>query len=568
MKEFNRKPIRRPTLNDVRRFFAGEMTAAEIIWLQHWSDYDADVALWLRMFDPLEDSSEQPKEFLKTVLGLREFLTAAFRDLQQSQIAVVRVQSETIRRLAAQQKVECAIAGFGGATCRFTPMGDGAFQAEFSGLPSYIQPLHFALTSVGLASGAPMAMKPAYFENIVWPDEIIKATSSDELVEDESSDYAFELATNFSTAEERDPTKLLRVDQIGEQTIQFLTHAREGERCRPIRVTLEYMADPSKTTDEIIKHGPLYTVLEPRFDPSELAAMLDIPLPGNAAIGPVTVHARSIVDRELKNLPPKQATAVLGQGATKVVPLDGAASGAKPPTSDPAAKNAVAADAYKVMLDAESIKALENGSVTFVLRFVDTRKPQSSASPPGPELTKDQAAIRDLALAARDEAIRMVQSYRIDYPTAEGILVNATTSAILKCHLLRNKENLKGWFFTILRHEAIAHLRAWKKRGISLDQPNPAADQESSWAKLIADPNGLEPKELMKREDDRRRVQDLIGKLPPQHEDAIILKHFQMLSNDELMIRWGITYGAAAGRVFRAEQALLKLFLEDEQRGL
>jgi RNA polymerase sigma-70 factor (ECF subfamily) len=58
----------------------------------------------------------------------------------------------------------------------------------------------------------------------------------------------------------------------------------------------------------------------------------------------------------------------------------------------------------------------------------------------------------------------------------------------------------------------------------------------------------------------RRRVQDALQRMAPEHREALVLRHFEELSNAEAARVLGITLAAACKRYFRALQRLRTLF--------
>jgi len=119
---------------------------------------------------------------------------------------------------------------------------------------------------------------------------------------------------------------------------------------------------------------------------------------------------------------------------------------------------------------------------------------------------------------------------------------------------------LGAWLYTITSRLCIDHLRRRRLRPISLHQVIPGSEEEHVIEAI--DP-GLKPEERALREEEERRMRDLIDTLPPHYRIVVLLRHQQDLSYEEIAEALRLPLGTVKARIHRA-RALLKRHLEGE----
>jgi len=115
---------------------------------------------------------------------------------------------------------------------------------------------------------------------------------------------------------------------------------------------------------------------------------------------------------------------------------------------------------------------------------------------------------------------------------------------------LRDPGKFRPWLYRIAENVLRSHLRAERRaRAVVESRPFDALDQVA--AETRGDP------------DRREALREAIAKLPVETRDALILKHVDDRSCEEIARTMGITRNALAVRLFRARQAL-RSFLRAE----
>ncbi len=183
----------------------------------------------------------------------------------------------------------------------------------------------------------------------------------------------------------------------------------------------------------------------------------------------------------------------------------------------------------------------------------------------------DSAAVEAL-LAKHREPIRRMIDLRIDPAIVQRLDASDVVQEVLIEANRRLNDYLKNPtmpFHLWLRHIAKDHLidahrrhHQAQKRGVDREQPmhRPGWSDRSSLdlAGQLLDQD-LTPASAAIQEEMQRRLRDAIAQLDDDDRDIILMRHYEMLANQEVASALGLTDAAASMRYLRAVRKLRDL---------
>jgi len=185
---------------------------------------------------------------------------------------------------------------------------------------------------------------------------------------------------------------------------------------------------------------------------------------------------------------------------------------------------------------------------------------------------KGDANAVDQLLAKHREAVRRMIDLRLDPAIVQRVDASDVVQEVLIEANRRLKDYLKAPtmpFHLWLRHIAKDHIidahrrhHLAQKRGVNREQPmqRPAWSDRSSLdlAGQLLDQD-LTPASAAIQEEMQRRLRDAIAKLDEDDREIILMRHYEMLSNQEVAESLGLTEAAASMRYLRAVRKLRDL---------
>ncbi len=183
----------------------------------------------------------------------------------------------------------------------------------------------------------------------------------------------------------------------------------------------------------------------------------------------------------------------------------------------------------------------------------------------------DPDAVEQLLARHRDPIRRMID-LRLDQAIVQRLDASDVVQEVLIEVSRRLKEYLKAPpmpFHLWLRHIAKDHLidahrrhHQAQKRGVHREQPihRPAWSDRSSLdlAGQLMDQD-LTPASAAIQEEMQRRLREAIGQLEDDDREVILMRHYEMLANQEVAESLGLTEAAASMRYLRAVRKLRDL---------
>jgi len=140
-------------------------------------------------------------------------------------------------------------------------------------------------------------------------------------------------------------------------------------------------------------------------------------------------------------------------------------------------------------------------------------------------------------LVSRYQAKAVHAAYLIlyDRSRAEDIVQSAFIKAAQRIHQFDENRPFWPWFARIVANDALK-LAKKQNRQISLDeQIDESTLQLAEW---LADP-GLNPEELLERQETRQNILKAIQSLPPDQRSVIVMKYFLDMRQSEMVSNTG-----------------------------
>jgi RNA polymerase sigma-70 factor (ECF subfamily) len=119
------------------------------------------------------------------------------------------------------------------------------------------------------------------------------------------------------------------------------------------------------------------------------------------------------------------------------------------------------------------------------------------------------------------------------------------------------------WIYKIAHNAAVDHLRRSATREQSL-VVGPEGDQFD----LPIQSSRLSPEQESEQRERRVEIETVVGALPANYRELIILRHSQDLSYEEIVEVTGLPLGTVKNRLFRAREMMRQQFVEKGITGI
>ncbi|KPL09981.1 hypothetical protein AMJ71_04885 [candidate division TA06 bacterium SM1_40] len=116
-------------------------------------------------------------------------------------------------------------------------------------------------------------------------------------------------------------------------------------------------------------------------------------------------------------------------------------------------------------------------------------------------------------------------------------------------------QRFKPWILRIASNYCIDQIRKRDWRTVSFDTP--IETEDGTLEMELAGP-GPQPDEVLERKEQRMVIEQAIDSLPPDYRMAIVLRHTEGLSYEEIADVLGVPLGTVKARIHRARSALQK----------
>ncbi len=120
--------------------------------------------------------------------------------------------------------------------------------------------------------------------------------------------------------------------------------------------------------------------------------------------------------------------------------------------------------------------------------------------------------------------------------------------------------DVKAWLFSIVRNCHLTALAQRERRGFV---PLPAEGDSDDSAALVSTAPG--PESVSMNRDEERNVERLLGDLPPEHREVLILREIEELDYREIAAVTQVPIGTVMSRLARARAGLKARWLSESE---
>jgi RNA polymerase sigma-70 factor (ECF subfamily) len=169
-----------------------------------------------------------------------------------------------------------------------------------------------------------------------------------------------------------------------------------------------------------------------------------------------------------------------------------------------------------------------------------------------------QASFDAVALPHLDAAYNLAHWLMRDRAEAEDVVQDAFVRAMRYFSSYQGGDP-RAWLLSIVRNAAYSRLAA-RRATMPLDDE----DNDTPLAEVLRDP-GDDPETALARRQDRERLDALLGALPVELRECVILCDLEEMSYKEIAQVTGTPIGTVMSRLWRARKVLTKLAKEGKE---
>jgi RNA polymerase sigma factor (sigma-70 family) len=177
-------------------------------------------------------------------------------------------------------------------------------------------------------------------------------------------------------------------------------------------------------------------------------------------------------------------------------------------------------------------------------------------------LAGEQKAYSDIVDRFREQIFHFILRMVKDRAQAEDLTQETFIKAFRALASFNSNYAFSTWLYKIAANNCIDFFRKKKLATTSLDTPIKAKDGDLH--RDFAD-HELGPESELISKEQTNQIQLAVDALPPKYKEAILLRHSQDKSYEEIADELGIPLGTVKVRIFRARE-MLKSYLKDQMR--
>lgn len=178
-------------------------------------------------------------------------------------------------------------------------------------------------------------------------------------------------------------------------------------------------------------------------------------------------------------------------------------------------------------------------------------------------MPRDECSVEQLIVGEGPRAYRVAMSLTRDHEESKELVQEAAYHLLRRRHRYDAMRDGRAWFKTVVRNLFIDSRRSAARRlGVSLDRPVPGGGE--SLAESLATP-GLDAEALYERDEERRAVRRLIGRLGRRHREVLKLCDLQELSYREAAGVLAVRQGTLRSRLHRARRSFRTLWIKEQR---
>ncbi|MCB0278380.1 MAG: sigma-70 family RNA polymerase sigma factor [Calditrichaeota bacterium] len=170
-------------------------------------------------------------------------------------------------------------------------------------------------------------------------------------------------------------------------------------------------------------------------------------------------------------------------------------------------------------------------------------------------LNNDQAAYRELLTKYQHRVLILVKKIIYDAQEADDLTQEAFIKAFNNLQSFNFEFAFSTWLFKIATNNCIDYLRKKRLKTFSMNKSIQQKDGETQ--QEYADSTPTIEREMIQTETSKQ-IMDAIEKLPPKYRQAIIMRHNEEKSYEEIAEILDLPLGTVKARIFRARELLNK----------
>lgn len=177
-------------------------------------------------------------------------------------------------------------------------------------------------------------------------------------------------------------------------------------------------------------------------------------------------------------------------------------------------------------------------------------------------LEGDQKAYTDIVARFREQIYHFIYRMVKDKAQAEDLTQETFIKAFRALASFNSNYAFSTWLYKIAANNCIDHFRKKKLATTSIDTPIKAKDGDLH--RDFPDQDQGPESELISKEQ-TNQIQSAIDSLPAKYKEAILLRHSQDKSYEEISEELDIPLGTVKVRIFRARE-MLKARMKDQMK--
>ncbi len=169
--------------------------------------------------------------------------------------------------------------------------------------------------------------------------------------------------------------------------------------------------------------------------------------------------------------------------------------------------------------------------------------------------------VEQLIVGEGPRAYRLALSLTRDHEESQE-LVQAAAYQLLRCrHRYDSMRNGGAWFKTVVRNLFIDSRRSAARRlKISLDRPVPGSGEVLGES---LPSSGLDAEALLERDEEKRAIRRVLGRLGRRHREVLKLCDLQELSYREAAMVLAVKEGTLRSQLHRARRSFRALWIKE-----
>ena len=179
----------------------------------------------------------------------------------------------------------------------------------------------------------------------------------------------------------------------------------------------------------------------------------------------------------------------------------------------------------------------------------------------------DSVAFEKLYHETHDKGYSVAYSVLKDSYEAEDVLQESYVSMYCRLHTLDNLKSFEGWFYRIVKNEALDYLK--KKRPQTFSSFESDENEDFVFEEtIVSDYTEFSPEENADLEETKRIINEIIDKLPDMQRKCIILRYREDMKISEIAATLGMPESTVKSNLTYAKNKIEKDVKEQEKNGV